>query len=710
MGGYVMGRGIANAKPDGQPGPDGDDGPTPATLEQGAPAKPVITTTCADASLVAKLTQPLSPQLAMMLDLMRTDYLKATGSSDSDALGEFADRLDWVSALATAYVPLDPTEEAALDAVRARIQVMHEHLKHGSDHFGHVATFAPLGALSSYQDRFHETLDVLRELRSKYDTNRKALDAATVTTDELRKAVNDLTDDLNAYTRGEAAERAAISELVTRINGHDSDAVSTKQALVEKATDEFKAAVRNACPGLKVEDLIEVVGQFAFLGEHQPQQMAMYTSQAAKLIETAGSTCLADDGTKVDRRWLINQLANIDDLSKALESYSGTIGGIKLSDPGAVKLLGKQAELDALCTKFWSYHGARELKHAFEDYVAAVQARNADILALNGSLARLRGYLAGAAQCAASIAQAEDKEGRLAAPGAPALVSQLARMVARATDDCIYWLYLVSRAYWMWSRDPDDELAKQLREIGGTDPLALTPEDLAGAAERMSTDFAKVFDKQLSDAGAWVPPPAHEGVWYPAPDERGTRVEFTHKTHPAFIEALRDKKKRSATVAIAAPRLATPAAESPFSGYADVRITKVRPWVFGARLTSKTPAKHTLRVDLTHTGRETIVSPDDSVTVITHDPVYLAFEYALDRPDDPAAIQTDGELFATETHTPGTLVGPFTRWRVAISDRYNDASLDTSGIDKVVLEFFFHQRPYPVKAREAPAAAAAGSA
>jgi hypothetical protein len=43
------------------------------------------------------------------------------------------------------------------------------------------------------------------------------------------------------------------------------------------------------------------------------------------------------------------------------------------------------------------------------------------------------------------------------------------------------------------------------------------------------------------------------------------------------------------------------------------------------------------------------------------------------------------------------MIGPFTRWQIAISKTYNDASLDISNIDRVEFEFFGHQRPYPVK-------------
>lgn len=699
--------------PSGQPGAHGDPGNTPKPLTQGSSNKVAVTTPCDPNDLVDKLTLPLAPQLAMMLDLLRADYLQATGTASSGSLSDLTDRLNWVGMLATNYEPFEPAEEDALDVVRARVQTMQERLKAGFDYFGNSATYAPLGSLALYQDAFNKTggpLDVLRTVRNAYDTNLKALDKATATTQELQKAEDDLASQQEAYTDGAAGERTAIDDLITRINGHDADAVAAAQTVIDTASAEFKAAVTRAC-GLSVGDLVDALGQFAFLGEKELQQNAMYTSQASKLFQTATSKCLTDDGTQVDKKWVIGQLATADDLNAALkEAPSGTINGMKLDDPGAVKLLAKQADLDQLCQEFWSYQGAAELKEAFDDYVSAVQARNADVMTLNESLARLRGYLAGAAQSAASIAEAKDAKSKLSAPGAPALVTQLSRMVARATDDCIFELYRMSRAYWMWSLQPGDELAKQLKDIAADDPLAITPEVLASAAEGLAKDYTGIVTDQLQDAGGWFPKPANESVWYPAPDTRGTRIVFTHDTHPKFIEALRSK--RTATIAIAAPRKDTPPSESPFSGYADIRITMVRPWVFGARLTSKNPAKSTIRVDLTHTGHETIMSPDDTVTVVTHDPVDVpAFEYPPDKADDPAAIRSDCELFDMDTPAPtpppGSLIGPFTRWRVSISDEYNDPSLDLSQVDKVVFEFFGHQRKYPVPAPKPAAAATA---
>lgn len=132
---------------------------------------------------------------------------------------------------------------------------------------------------------------------------------------------------------------------------------------------------------------------------------------------------------------------------------------------------------------------------------------------MNESLARLRGYLADAAQTAASLAAAEDANSTLSAPGAPALVTQLARVVTRATDACSRDLYHMSRAYWMWTLQPRDELAKQLKDIGADDPLAITPDVLVSCAAVLASDYGDVFTAQLQNSGEWFPEPDHQGVW-----------------------------------------------------------------------------------------------------------------------------------------------------------------------------------------------------
>jgi hypothetical protein len=703
-GGHVVG----SRNLDGQRGADGRAGGSvdPRQFTRGHPSKAAVTTPCGEDALVDRLTLPLTPYLSMMLDSMRADYLTATADTRStgegaERLQDLADRLEWVTTLAAAYQPIDPKEEGALDAVRARIQSIKEHLSRGLDYFGHTPAFAPLGSLALYRGQFEADLRTLRQVWNDYNENVSALDEASASEQQLTTAQARLTDDQSAYVQGQQSERETIEGLVRRIQGHDSDVIAAKAVLVKDATDEFRQAVKAAC-GLKLEDLIDVVGQFAFLGEKQLQKGAMVISQTAKLINTATANCLEDDGTRVPKAWVLGQLHAVDDLEGSLTGYSGTIDGIKVSDPGAVKLLGLQAHLDGLCEKFWSYPGARELKVALDDYVSAVQARNADILAVNESLALLRGYIAGEAQSKASLTEVENAKSELSAPGAPALITQLARMVTRATDACIRDLYDMSRAYWMWSLQPGDELATQLTDIawpeGKDDPLAITPDVLASAAAGLAGDYTTLFTRRLKDAGGWFPHPDHDGVWWPPPGARGICVEFTHDTHPAFIEALR--QKQAATVSIAAPGTNTQVTDSPFAGYADIRLVKVRPWIFGARLGAN-PVKRTIRVDVTHTGRETIMSPEDRhVAIVTHDPVFVSFEFDPNRPDDPDAIGSpNGELFDLEKvdpdePDPACLIGPFTRWRLTIPKTGNDPSLDISGIDKVVFEFFGHLRPY----------------
>ena len=548
---------------------------------QGAAHTAAIVTPFTSDTVATQLRQlpamvaPLTAQLAMMLDRLEADYLLMTGKdlSDPSATEGLTDGLNWVTTLANAYTAFgSPADATALDAVRARIKVMHKHLKNGLDYFGNGPTFAPLGSLQFYSDALENTLKDLTALQKKYENNLAVLDSETATAQQLQQAEADVKASQQGYLDGTVNERKTIVDLIARISGPDSAAISALTEPFTKGAEEFEAAVSSACGGLKLADLIDVVGQFAFFSEFSFQRSAMLLSQGAKLLDAATSKILEDDGTRVDKKWVIDQLTTVTDLTASLKGYSGTktIAGIKLSDdPAAVKLIGKQTDLDNLCSKFWSYPEARKFKGAFDAYVSAVQARNADILALNSSLAKLHGYLAGAGQAAASLAQASWARGRAADPGRHALVTQLSRMVRHATDDCINQLYLVSRAYWMWSLQAGDELASHLQEIGSGYPLAVTPDVLRSAREGIASDYTTFVTEQLKDPGGWFPPPVHDGVWYPVHGARGVPVTFTHDTHPTLIESLRTAG--TAQVAILAPRRDTPVGDSPFSGYRDVR-------------------------------------------------------------------------------------------------------------------------------------------
>ena len=405
----------------------------------------------------------------------------------------------------------------------------------------------------------------------------------------------------------------------------------------KKCETDLADAISGAC-GLQFDDFVTALGQFSFFGEHGPQQAAMAASQALGLLDTGLNKCTGLDGTKYSKDLLLHQLAEVTNLDEGWTEYQtkGTIGGIQLTDPGGVQLLiGRQSELDKLCDKLWNLKSeqdkkppAQELKQAFDDFVSAVQQRNADILAYNESVTRWQQASASAAHASAAATHAGDELANQDRPGLSSTASQMAHMVMRAKDDCISELYLACRAYWMWSLQSGDPLAKILTDFSVGEPLALSPGVLSTASEQVYVSTTAEIAARLSNRGNWKPPNV------PGCKEPGVLVCFSTATHPQLIQDLRTNRR--ATFYLEPARKKDDSA-NPFNGLGDVRIWKVRPWVVGAKVrplkVGATKTKHLLRVDLTHGRHERIVDPQtDSVHVIHHEPVHIHFQYDLTNP------------------------------------------------------------------------------
>jgi len=120
--------------------------------------------------------------------------------------------------------------------------------------------------------------------------------------------------------------------------------------------------------------------------------------------------------------------------------------------------------------------------------------------------------------------------------------------------------------------------------------------------------------------------------------------------------------------------------QSPFYGMADVRITRVRVWVDGART-----GDNELTVLLTQLGQETIVNREGVPLDFVHSEVGTRLVYNLTN----KVVRSGGEV-----KLPGSdyaAVGPFGTWVVKVLTRDNKA-LDLSAAKEVRVEFHVTHR------------------
>lgn len=662
---------------DGSPLPSGrtpaatSSGKTPNKLAKAAPGKPDIQEQCGPANLVAGLPDLLLDHVQMLIDRIQVDHLALTGSLDGNDYGALIDRVSWASTLLEDWTPLDLAGTRARDALRNTLKTVSDRLTAAIDYYGHSADWAPLGSIAFYNQRFANALDALTAVEKAH--NAQAIAVATNNFDaaQSKEAIRALQDRLDGYQAGVTDKRRAIDDLIGQINVKDADLIDAKSALIDPAIDEFKKAVTNTC-GLQFDDFVEVVSQIAFLGEKPLQQSAMVASQAVKLAETGLSKVVAADGTKFDKKLVIDKLTKVSFTKDALTGIVGDADGIRVTDRGAVRLLGAQAEFDQFCDGFWNISGAAAAKQVFDDYVAAVQARNADIVTLNETLSTLRSYIEGQAQTQQALDAVKAAGAARSDPGAATMVDQLGRMVVRTMADTVEALYLASRAYAFWSHEDGDELASVLQDFGAGQPLGMTSVALSAAGEQVFQHYSKTIEDQLSNLPVLIPPKN---------EQRGICIVLEQSAHPRLFAKL--QRENTANFRINVPKPGTSKADNRLAAYPEFHLSQVCCWVHGARWAAD--SGFDVQINLTHEGRESFIGKDGKLRIFRHDPVKIIIVHDSRRPGDPDSISQRSDFSDDPKNPIRAPVGPYASWKIAINPQLNPG-IDLAGVNQITLE------------------------
>jgi hypothetical protein len=195
------------------------------------------------------------------------------------------------------------------------------------------------------------------------------------------------------------------------------------------------------------------------------------------------------------------------------------------------------------------------------------------------------------------------------------------------------------------------EMLSRLPATGQIDAATLAQEHLEGL-------YKEVID-HLHESG---------------PDaDRTAYVVFHRTSHPDFFTALARDGLASFTI----PKPTRKGTIGPFSGMANVRLTRVRCWAGGLA-----PKKdHCFK--LVHTGRETFVTSRGDQVVVDHEPVFLDYEYRPDTAIDPTT--EDFEFKGHEKPMPLTgkfaLIGPFTTWNIVLDNEDDRAKINSLRVE-----------------------------
>ncbi|KAL3465031.1 hypothetical protein BJX64DRAFT_285898 [Aspergillus heterothallicus] len=142
----------------------------------------------------------------------------------------------------------------------------------------------------------------------------------------------------------------------------------------------------------------------------------------------------------------------------------------------------------------------------------------------------------------------------------------------------------------------------------------------------------------------------------------------------------------------------TTLAESPFAGFANVRITQVCFRVPNLRIGGKTSRRlDRLTVEIRHEGAESIVDPSDQVHKFEHWPVQML---SITNPEKNSVVvrqsmapESDGLHLNEKVQAP---IGPFALWRIVIREKDQGGSLIWEDVKEAYLDFEGYAVPFQV--------------
>jgi hypothetical protein len=569
-------------------------------------------------------------------------------------------------------------KEKRLDALYSSVTGLLLNLRAHQNVFGEKPSFVPHGSLPIYKNDLEETARILKDLELVHKGYFKALRAKEDTTRSLGLARKQRLG-LNARLKSRREDvLTRFGTIGTSIEIADK-AIRPKRKQLESKIDRFKAAIQRQC-GLELRDFLDCLETMSFTSSEGPQAAAMGISQTGKLIDKGVNYLTDAAGDSVKKQYVIHQLdllgRDVTDLTEAWKI--GRDMQIQLDDPNAYKLLMEKQDFDRLCDRFLNLEGfdyaaqsndpdvkvAKEAKDAMDGYVAAIQHRNEEVMAYNGAIAAL-------ADVEGQIEGIELQEKQIQAainantdPELPIMTTYVDILYEQAKELCLRELYCANRALTFWSLQDFDVFGHLL---GESDPGQITHEMIeAGQLE---------ITKRLEAAFESLARPMQK---FPTENKRrGLKILLNDKTAPDVIADLKDRN-----VAEFSLEPGKPPAHAVFAGLANIRITRVRPWVKGMKSNNKIH-----HIIITHMGKESIVRPDGHIMEFSHTPVPTTFLYNAKKGLGKwKSIEEDGTIVETEGDKTFAQIGPFTRWRIGIYPNHNN-NLDLSGLEEIILEF-----------------------
>jgi hypothetical protein len=554
---------------------------------------------------------------------------------------------------------------ASLQQINAQVRRYLDQLYQGVDVFGNAPNYTPAISFGLLQQQaVTQALAAFKSIEDAYEAYNSALAASSA--------------QLGQFTAAREQCSAVLQTLVAEIADLNDKAVETAQNIdqlqldfpvkraaldqaVARAITEIQAAI-----GVNARDFMAALGTIGMA----PESALNVSAQVGLFMSSMNDDIKTDQGGNINKNYLVTQLraadADVDALAEGYRALSD--GTLDLDDPGAAKLLADESKLMGLLDQVSSQVSAiTDVQQAFDAFVAVALQRNAQVLQYNALVTSLVRHIGERGDMQARYdALNLDVIGAMAAD-APDVAAFTSKLYYRSRRTVLALLATAAQAYRFWGLS-DLGLAQWLGS-----PPQMNQTVLDGARLQMIASYTKAVE---DFGGAAEPFPANAA-------ELGMLVPLNRR-QLALLTEPNSAGDYEVIVHLSEVYRMTPKQNNPFFGKANVRLTKVRLWLGqGARATS---SDATVTIEITHNGRETIVSPANQAYAFSHPSRKETFAYTL----DTTSITQDTSFgVAPEDGSSGVasyaLYGPFAFWTLSIPQRYND--IDLSEMVSATLEF-----------------------
>ena len=719
--------------PDGDDGDDGLPGEKADPTPQSVPGKATFMDSLHHASLAQSCRVT---QLQMMFEAARARYFAINpweqDEATQNAMQEIGETLDWIDRLLVHY-PDDAPDKDLATALDLSVLALSQNKNSGLDLFGKTPAYMPALSLGTLQAALDKALEHLEKAEQEHLAYFKALKDAESAGESLQHAHQSISQ-RQGYIENEMEKTVdTLKKLKSEIDKAEAARKADKEKLKDRLK-KFKDSIQAAF-GLSAQTFFNCLSQLAFIGETPFNAGAMVVSQAGTALLEASTKVQTDSGISLDKNYVLGEIKKIDaKTGEALRGEFLKMADGTIDDTSSYKLLVQLDALRELVEQFRDgTEGASEAAEAIDRHIDLVAYRNRVIGFYNEASRRMVDLGGELARCRKQLAQYDGQraEGLARLPAMTALVSGF---YERARFECIREIYLARRSYAFWMLEPYDSFYRSL----GKNPSALGHAALKDLADTIGSDLLT----RLNDVRA-------SRNWFPSKsagdNALGVLVVMTEATHPKVFKHLRTNCHVDFEIlpsqrdSKAPGRPTDPACDAahhyspifgrggmqgdsgelrnPFHGKANVRITRVQPWLVGM----KTSGAH--EVHIAHLGYERFRSADDqpfpagegSDAYLEHAPLTKVVRY---NPEEmsydsqtgnftPGTFKglpdmEDGQLDGLDLRSGGTLeklptegayapIGPFGRWRISAKPADNGVETDLDSmlrnLTAIVIDF-----------------------